>query len=165
MARTPFGPKPRLALLGLVGIVLSSQVLMGCPMQKARIVVMLSDAPSKQPVRGQFLRGFAIGEESLRRCGAEMASVQWTNLSDDQVPAAAIRSNGELQVVVAPPAADLRAFDQLAADYQIPVVLPYQRGSSLDTLRSLEHRSFLWPLTPSRDEDLKAVVEAAVAAG
>ena len=101
---------------------------MGCPMQKARIVVMLSDAPSKQPVRRQFLRGFAIGEESVRRCGAEMASVQWTNLSDDQVPATAIRSNGELQVLVAPPAADLRAFDQLAADYQIPVVLPYQRG-------------------------------------
>ena len=99
---------------------------MGCPMQKARIVVMLSDAPSKQPERRQFLRGFAIGEESLRRCGAEMASVQWTNLSDDQVPAAAIRRNRELQVVVAPPAADLRAFDQLAADYQIPVVLPYQ---------------------------------------
>ena len=47
----------------------------------------------------------------------------------------------------------------------MPVVLPYQRGSSLATLRSLEHRRFLWPLTPSRDEDIKAVAEAAIAAG
>ena len=68
-------------------------------------------------------------------------------------------------MVVAPTVSDLRAIDQLAADYQIPVVLPYQRRSSLDTISFLEHRRFLWPLTPSRNEDRKAVGEAAIAAG
>ena len=60
MERTPFGPKPWLASLSIVGIILGSLVLVGCGMQKARMVVML--------------------DESVRRYGAEMPSVQWTNL-------------------------------------------------------------------------------------
>ena len=166
MARKLLSSKPWLVLLGLVGAVFGVQSLVGRALPKARMVVMLSDAPSETQVRRQFLRGFAVGEESVRRCGAEMPSVHWTDLSDDQAPAAALRGHADqLQVVVAPPAADLRAFDQLAAEYQVPVVLPYQRGSSLATLLSLEHRRFLWPLTPSRDEDIKAVAAAAIAAG
>ena len=82
-------------LLGLVGAVFGVQALLGRAFPKARIVVMLSDAPSETQVCRQFFRGFAVGEESVRRCRAEMPSVHWTDLSDDQ----------------APPAADLRAFD------------------------------------------------------
>jgi len=43
--------------------------------------------------------------------------------------------------------------------------LPFQRGQSLDTLRGLEGRSRLWPIVPSHQEDLKAMVAAAMQAG
>ena len=35
----------------------------------------------------------------------------------------------------------------------------------MDTLRGLEGRELLWPLVPSRQEDLKAMVAAAMEAG
>ena len=67
--------------------------------------------------------------------------------------------------LVAPPSADLRAFAAFADERDITVLLPYQRGHSLDTLRGLEGRERLWPLVPSRQEDLKAMVAAAMEAG
>ena len=66
---------------------------------------------------------------------------------------------------MAPPSADLRAFAALADERDLTVLLPYQRGQSLDTLRGLEGRERLWPLVPSRQEDLKAMVAAAMEAG
>ncbi|MGB1416566.1 MAG: amino acid ABC transporter substrate-binding protein [Synechococcus sp.] len=165
MAPTGFGSKRWLALLGLAGVVIGCQALLGSALPKARFVVLLSDAPTERRVHRQFSRGFALGEESVRRCGAEMPPVNWIDLPDDQPPTVALRSHRTVQVVVAPPAADLRAFDQLAGERQLTVVLPYQRGSSLTTLRSLEHRHRLWPLTPSRDVDINALADAAMAAG
>ncbi len=165
MAPTGFGSKRWLALLGLAGVVIGCQALLGSVLPKARFVVLLSDAASEQRVRRQFSRGFAVGEESVRRCGAEMPPVNWLDLRDDQSPIDALRSHGAAQLVVAPPAADLRAFDQLVAQRQLTVLLPYQRGPSLETLRSLEHRHHLWPLTPSRQEDIKALADTAMASG
>ena len=55
-----------------------------------------------------------------------------------------------LKLLVAPPSADLRAFAALADERDLTVLLPYQRGQSLDTLRGLEGRERLWPLVPSR---------------
>ena len=66
---------------------------------------------------------------------------------------------------MAPPSADLRAFAALAHERGLTVLLPYQRGQSLDTLRGLKGRERIWPLVPSRQEDLKAMVAAAMEAG
>ena len=71
----------------------------------------------------------------------------------------------EIKLLVAPPSADLRAFAAFADERDLTVLLPYQRGQSLDTLRGLEGRERLWPLVPSRQVDLKAMVAAAMEAG
>ena len=77
----------------------------------------------------------------------------------------AVRKGPGTLTVVAPPSADLRAFATLADQRDLSVVLPYQRGQSLNTLRSLEGRERLWPLVPSQKDDLEATVEAALEAG
>ena len=69
------------------------------------------------------------------------------------------------KLVVAPPSADLRAFAAFAIKRDLTVLLPYQRGQSLDTLRGLEGRERLWPIVLSQQGDLKALVEAAMEAG
>ena len=53
----------------------------------------------------------------------------------------------------------------MADERDLTVRLPYQRGQSLDTLRGLDGRERLWPLVPSRQEDLKAMAAAAMQAG
>ena len=45
----------------------------------------------------------------------------------------------------------------MADEWELTVLLPYQCGQSLDTLRGLEGRERLWPLVPPRQEDLKAM--------
>ena len=71
----------------------------------------------------------------------------------------------DLKLLVAPPSADLRAFAALAHERALTVLLPYQRGQSLDTLRGLKGRERIWPLVPSHQEDLKAMVAAPLGRG
>ena len=69
------------------------------------------------------------------------------------------------QVTGGSSSADLRAYAAVTDERDLTVRLPYQRGQSLDTLRGLEGRERLWPLVPSRQEDLKAMAAAAMQAG
>ena len=113
-------PSRRLwVLLGLAATFIGCQTLLGSH-SRALLCVLLSDAPS-QAVRQQFLRGFAVGEDSVRRCGVEMPAVAWL------ISLSRLRSHGcraiAVQMVVAPPATDLRAFDQLADQHQVDVLL------------------------------------------
>ena len=165
MALINVTPRRLWVLLGLAATFIGCQTLLGSAQPGPRFAVLLSDAPSQKAVRQQFLRGFAVGEDSVRRCGVEMPAVAWLDLPDDQSPVARLQGHSAVQMVVAPPATDLRAFDQLADQHQVDVLLPYQRGRSLETLRSLDNRHRLWPLTPSRLEDLKAVASTAMDAG
>ena len=45
-----------------------------------------------------------------------------------------------LKLLVASPSADLRAYAAVADEKYLTVLLPYQRGQSLDTLRGLDGR-------------------------
>ena len=91
-------------LLGLAATFIGCQTLLGSAQPGARFAVLLSDAPSQKAVRQQFLRGFAVGEDSVRRCGVEMPAVAWLDLPDDQSPVARLQGHTAVQMVVAPPA-------------------------------------------------------------
>ena len=89
----------------------------------------------------------------------------WHGINFGDGPDPQLMSSIELKLVVAPPSADLRAFAAFATERDLTVLLPYQRGQSLDTLRGLEGRERLWPIVPSQQEDLKAMVAAAMKSG
>ena len=87
------------------------------------------------------------------------------SLRPDQSPLEQLPNHADQYLVVAPPSADLRAFSALSEHHGISVLLPYQRGESIDTLKGLEGRNKLWPLVPSIEDDVKATVEATLKAG
>ena len=156
---------PWLAWSCLAAVVIGCQALVSSALPRQRVVVMLPSSPDDSGLRDRFLQGFAIGEASVRACGHPLPTVRWVSLRPDQSPLEQLTHHADQHLVVAPPSADLRAFSALSQHHGISVLLPYQRGESLDTLRGLKGRNKLWPLVPSIEDDVKATVEATLKAG
>ena len=157
--------RPWLAWSCLAAVVIGCQALVSAALPRQRVVVMLPSSPDDSGLRDRFLQGFAIGEASVRACGHPLPTVRWVSLRPDQSPLEQLTHHSDQHLVVAPPSADLRAFSALSQHHGISVLLPYQRGESLDTLRGLKGRNKLWPLVPSIEDDVKATVEATLKAG
>ena len=132
---------------------------------RPRLAVLLPMGLRDAEVRQDFLQGFGLGRASVEVCGEPFPPVAWHGVNAGDALASQWRPSIELKLLVAPPSADLRAFAALAAERDLTVLLPYQRGQSLDTLRGLEGRERLWPIVPSQQDDLKATVAAALEAG
>ena len=120
--------------------------------------------------RQSFLQGLSLGEQAVRACGATPAPLMIQSLGWDGDPRALFPTNGDGEpllpsLVVAPYAADLRTYSQLAQDGDARVLLAHQRGSSLDGLTGLDEQGRLWPLLPSRDDDLRALAQGALDRG
>ena len=94
-----------------------------------------------------------------------MPPVHWQNLRPDDSPLARLPRSSSLQLVVAPPSADVRAFAALSRQQQLSVLFPFQRGPSIETLSNMDGRERLWPLVPSLRDDLRATAEATLNAG
>ena len=154
--------KPLLAWMAVAASLIGCQALVASGLNQPRITVMLPFGPGDDRLRQQFLRGFTVGEETVKACGSSLPRTSWFGLSPDASPVAALARMPDQQLVVAPPTADLRAFDRLAVDRKLSVLLPFQRGESLGVLRGLEGRQRLWPLVPSRRKDLEAIAKASV---
>jgi ABC-type branched-subunit amino acid transport system substrate-binding protein len=81
---------------------------------------------------------------------------------DPQAPVgAAPRSH----LLVAPPAAPLPAYGLLAEHQRLSVLLPLQRGVSLDGLPQLRGSDRLWPLMPGRSLEADRLAQALLADG
>ena len=154
--------KPLLAWMAVAASLIGCQALVASGLNQPRITVMLPFGPGDDRLRQQFLRGFTVGEETVKACGSSLPRTSWFGLSPEASPVAALARMPDQQLVVAPPTADLRAFDRLAVDRKLSVLLPFQRGESLGVLRGLEGRQRLWPLVPSRRKDLEAIAKASV---
>ena len=134
-------------------------------LNRPRLAVLLPMGHRDAALRQDFLQGFRLGQSSVEACGESFPPVAWHGLNSGEAPEAQLMPSSELKLLVAPPSADLRTFAALAVERDLTVLLPFQRGQSLDTLRGLEGRERLWPLVPSQQEDLKAMVAAAMEAG
>lgn len=112
-----------------------------------------------------FLQGVQLGEAMARSCGFEPMASDWRTIPWDGDPQAAFPSGGFPPLLVAPLAADLRAFSRLAELSDSQVLLPFQRGSSLQTLKALDASPRLWPLVLSRNDDLRTLAQEAISRG
>ena len=156
---------PWLSWSFIAATLIGCQALVTSGLIRPRMVVMLPAGRGDAVSNEDFLRGFRVGQASVEACGDVFPEVAWQGLAPGDSSKLQLMSSQETTVVVAPPAADLRAFAELAADQDLTVLLPFQRGQSLDTLRGLEGRERLWPLVPSQKDDLKATATAAIQAG
>ena len=89
-------------------------------------------------LRHNFLQGFRLGQASVEACGEPFPQVAWHWTNSGDAPDPQLMPSIDLKLLVAPPSADLRAFAALAHERGLTVLLPYQRGQSLDTLRGLK---------------------------
>ena len=158
-------PRSWFACSCVVAAAIGCQAMVSSALPRQRVVVMLPSTSADATLRDRFLQGYAVGEATVRACGHPVPPVRWIALRPDQSPLEQLPRHRDQHLVVAPPSADLRAFNDLSQQHGLSVLLPYQRGESIDTLRGLKGREKLWPLVPSIREDVKATVEATLKAG
>ena len=156
---------PLLSWTCVSAALIGCQALVTSGLTQPRITVMLPYGPGDELLRQQFLRGFTVGEDTVKACSITPPSYIWLGLAANTSPSKALSEAIEQQLVVAPPSADLRAFSRLAKTRNLSVLLPFQRGASLDRLATLEGNERLWPLVPSRKDDLKAIADASLNRG
>ena len=129
---------------------LGCQALAASTQERAPVLALLSDG--LMPARAVFRQGFALGEEQVRQYGSSSADVEWRTIGFDDDPVPFLGSTRS--VVIAPFAAELTRFSRLAQDQQINVILPYQRGASLNQLVPLDPQGWLHPLSPSQQFEI-----------
>ncbi|WP_071840253.1 hypothetical protein [Synechococcus sp. KORDI-52] len=156
---------PWLSWCVVAATLIGCQSMVASGLHRPRLAVLLPMGQRDAEVRQDFLQGFRLGQASVEACGEPFPPVTWHGMNASDAPSWQLMPSVELKVLVAPPSADLRAFAALALERDLTVLLPYQRGQSLDTLRGLEGRERLWPIVPSQQDDLKAMVAAAMDAG
>ena len=121
-------PRAWLAWSSITAAVIGCQALITSGAPQQRLVVMLPSGAEDAPLRQRFLQGFSIGATSVSACGQSMPPVHWQNLRPDDSPLARLPRSSGLQLVVAPPSADVRAFAALSRQQQLTVLFPFQRG-------------------------------------
>ena len=156
---------PWLSWCVVAATLIGCQSIVASGVSRPRLAVLLPMGRRDAELRHNFLQGFRLGQASVEACGEPFPQVAWHGTNSGDAPDPQLMPSSDLTLLVAPPSADLRAFAAFADERDLTVLLPYQRGQSLDTLRGLEGRERLWPLVPSRQEDLKAMVAAAMEAG
>ena len=149
----------------VAAVLIGCQSLISSAVPQQRLMVVLPSDAEDAALRNRFLQGYAVGGSSVEACGASMPAVRWQSLKGEESPVQQLSGIANLQLVVAPPSADVQSFAALSRQRRWTVVLPYQRGASLGTLRGLKERADLWPIVPSRQDDLLATVRAAIKAG
>ena len=127
---------------------LGCQALSACK-EKAPVLSLLSEG--LMPAHAVLRQGFALGEEQVCKCGSSPAVVEWRTIGLDDDPAPFLGSSRSL--VIATFATELPRFSRLAQDHQINVILPYQRGASLNQLVPLDPQGLLHPFSPSQQSE------------
>ncbi|MED5468753.1 MAG: amino acid ABC transporter substrate-binding protein [Cyanobacteriota bacterium] len=163
--RQRFFKAPWRSWLMIFASLLGCQTVSASGLLSPSVVVLLPKGSAVEGANEIFLKGFQLGEEKVRGCGLSLASVKLRLLNLDDDPAVALSGNPRLKLVVAPPAADLRAFSALASKRNLSVVLPYQRGASLRSLGELDARSRLWFLVAPVRDDHQAMAQRVMEQG
>jgi len=104
-----------------------------------------------------FMSGFALGLDQVRACGVDPASVDWVSIAPGDDPSAFLGQ--QVSVLVAPFSADLATYAQLASQRKLGVLLPYQRGDSIESLSELDPEGRLHPVVPPYQQDLNHLVD------
>ncbi|MFS6818477.1 hypothetical protein AAF134_03750 [Synechococcus lacustris Tous-12m] len=123
--------------------------------------------PSEGAVAGLgdgIRRGFSLAQEQSELCGAPKTqwSVGWIKPGSD--PSSQLGNRRLPPLLLAPPATPLVETGLLAQFEKRQVLLPLQRGASLQQLASRRGSDQLWPVTPARSLEIDALVKAMVQA-
>ena len=146
--------------LGVLAALLGSQSLVAALPQPGNALMLL---PSEGTIAGlgdEMRRGFLLAQEQAQLCTNRQTewSIGWLSPGADLVQQLKHRNLPPL--VVAPPAAALVTTGLLAEQRQRQVLLPLQRGLSLQQLATRPGSDRLWPVSASRGLEIDVMVKA-----
>ena len=110
-------------------------------------------------------RGYGLAMQHSAICGTRPPTLELGWLPPGADPSAAIRASARSALLVAPPAAPLEAYGPLAEQQRLTVLLPLQRGRSLEGLPQLRGSDRLWPLVPGRSLEADRLAQALLSDG
>ena len=141
-----------LTAAGLAAVVLGSQTLVASRPQASAVRFLLPSEGLLAGLGDGLRRGYGLAMEQSRACGIQPPSLQLGWLPPGSDPQASLGAGSRSQVVIAPPAAPLRAYGRVAEQQRLHVLLPLQRGLSLEGLPQHQGADRLWPVSPARSQ-------------
>ena len=141
-------------------VLLGSQTLAASSPLRSDVRLLLPSEGLLAGLGDGLRRGYNLAMEEARRCGAEIPSLQVGWLPPGTEPQTHLLAAPRSALLVAPPAAPLPAFGRVAQQLRLQVLLPLQRGQSLEGLPQLRGSDRLWPLLPGRSLEVDRLVQA-----
>lgn len=136
--------------LGLAAVLLGSQGLAASSPLPSAVRLLLPSEGLLAGLGDGLRRGYGLAMEQARGCGLEPPGLALGWLPPGADPERALASLTRSQLVIAPPAAPVEPYGRLAEQQRLTVLLPLQRGSSLERLPLLPGSDRLWPVVPAR---------------
>ena len=154
-----------LGAAGLTAVLLGSQSLAASSSQASAVRFMLPSEGLLAGLGDGLRRGYGLAMEQTRSCGFRPPSTQLGWLAPGSDPSEALARGPRPSLLIAPPAASLPALGLLADQQRLSVLLPLQRGASLEGLPQLRGSDRIWPLMPGRSLEADRLAEGLLADG
>lgn len=159
------GARAWIALVGILASLLGAQSLVGSAPQRREVLMLLPSEGILAGIGDGLRRGYLLAMDQSRACGAPPPdlSLGWVPPGLDPLPS--IAAGAPPSLVIAPPAAPLAPYGQLADRLRLTVLLPLQRGLSLQHLAEQPGSDRLWTVLPARTQAADQLARAVVARG
>jgi len=152
-----------LAAVSVATVLLGSQTLAASTPLRSDVRLLLPSEGLLAGLGDGLRRGYDVAMQESRSCGVTPPSLQVGWLPPGADPRGPMQSAPRTSLLVAPPAAPLEAYGALADQQRLSVLLPLQRGQSLNGLPQLKGSDRLWPLMPGRSLEADRLAEALLA--
>ncbi len=149
--------------VSLATVLLSSQTLAASTPLRSDVRMLLPSEGLLAGLGDGLRRGYDVAMRESRSCGVVPPSLHIGWLPPGADPRGPVLASQRSALLVAPPAAPLEAYGLLADQQRLSVLLPLQRGQSLDGLPQLKGSDRLWPLIPGRSLEADRLAEALLA--
>lgn len=135
---------------GLAAVLVGVQSLAATTPLPQQVLMLLPSEGLLAGVGDGLRRGYGLAMEETRACGVQPPSLGLGWLPPEQDPEALLAGIPMPELLIAPPAVNLLPFGRLAQSRGVNVLLPLQRGYSLQRLPSQVGADRLWPVLPTR---------------
>jgi len=157
------GHRRLLGGLAVAAALLGTQTLAASTPLRSDVRLLLPSEGLLAGLGDGLRRGYGLAMEQSAICGLTPPSLQLGWLPPGGDPGPPLRAAGRSALLVAPPAAPLEPYGLLADQQRLTVLLPLQRGRSLEGLPQLRGSDRLWPLVPGRSLEVDRLAQALLA--
>ena len=126
---------------GLAAVVLGSQALAASSPQASAVRLLLPSEGVLAGLGDGLRRGYGLAMEQSRACGLRPPSLQLGWLPPGRTPQASLGYGPRPQLVIAPPAAPLKAYGRLAEQHPLNLLPPFPSGHPPGALPRTQRRA------------------------